>query len=106
MPATSVRATMEPLALDVVPPDNRTSKGVVMSDLQKFKDALAGIAAKVDAEVTGRPEVDYQTLRAEGKCVSCREPAIAKCYSPAGRKEYAISGMCEPCFDNLFKETD
>jgi hypothetical protein len=41
-----------------------------------------------------------------GVCVQCREPALPKCYSDAGRREYGISGMCEKCFDELFKEEE
>jgi len=37
-------------------------------------------------------------------CICCGEPALPKCYSDAGKREYHISGMCEECFDNLFKE--
>ena len=37
-----------------------------------------------------------------GVCVQCRQPALPKCYSEAGRREYRISGMCEECFDALF----
>ena len=40
--------------------------------------------------------------RSKGLCVQCKEPAISKCYSEAGRREYRISGMCETCFDSLF----
>lgn len=36
-----------------------------------------------------------------GRCVSCGEPALPKCYSNAGRREYYISGMCEKCFDAI-----
>ena len=39
-----------------------------------------------------------------GLCIQCKEPALPKCYSEAGRKEFTISGMCEECFDNMFKE--
>ena len=38
---------------------------------------------------------------AEGLCIKCREPAMPKCYSDAGRKEFRISGLCEPCFDKI-----
>lgn len=32
-------------------------------------------------------------------CVQCgKEPTF---YSPAGANEYQISGLCEPCFDDL-----
>ncbi len=35
----------------------------------------------------------------EGICIDCKEPAIPKCYSEAGLREYHISGLCETCFD-------
>jgi hypothetical protein len=41
-----------------------------------------------------------------GTCLECGQPAIPKCYSDAGRREYRISGYCEECFDNLFKGSD
>lgn len=36
-------------------------------------------------------------------CISCKEPALAKCYSSAGINEYSISGICEECFDDMFR---
>jgi len=42
---------------------------------------------------------------AEGICISCREPALANCYSEAGRREYRISGLCEKCFDDICGES-
>jgi len=36
-----------------------------------------------------------------GVCVQCKEEALPKCYSEAGRKEYKISGLCEKCFDEI-----
>ena len=35
----------------------------------------------------------------KGVCLQCKELAIPKCYSEAGKKEYSISGLCERCFD-------
>jgi len=40
----------------------------------------------------------------QGLCVNCKEPALAKCYSPAGKKEFYISGLCELCFDRICEE--
>ena len=40
----------------------------------------------------------------KGICLQCREPALEKCYSNAGRREFFISGLCEKCFDKMFGE--
>ncbi len=39
-----------------------------------------------------------------GICADCKQPALPNCYSPAGIKEFYISGLCEKCFDKLFSE--
>lgn len=47
--------------------------------------------------------------RADQCCVACRRPFIfgpksdphATVYSPEGKHEVAISGMCERCFDDV-----
>ena len=64
-----------------------------MGDLEKLKSNLlkeAGALPKADAI-------------AKGICIRCRETALPKCYSSAGRQEYFISGLCEPCFDVITK---
>jgi hypothetical protein len=38
----------------------------------------------------------------QGICVDCRKPPIF--HTEAGRREYKLSAMCEPCFDSLFKD--
>lgn len=42
----------------------------------------------------------------KGVCINCKEPPTF--YSEAGRKEYKISNLCEPCFDKItdFGETN
>lgn len=38
-------------------------------------------------------------------CIECGEPFSSKnVFTPEGWAETRISGMCESCFDNLFKE--
>ena len=37
-----------------------------------------------------------------GICIQCKEPALPKCYSEAGKREYKISGLCEQCFDEIY----
>jgi hypothetical protein len=44
--------------------------------------------------------------RALGLCPSCGEEALPKCYSPEGRREVEITGLCEPCWDKLFEEAE
>jgi len=39
-------------------------------------------------------------------CVVCKTPALANCFSEAGRREVFKTGICEKCFDDLFKEED
>jgi len=39
--------------------------------------------------------------REEGICLVCGEPALAKCYSEAGKREVRITGICEVCFDSI-----
>lgn len=34
----------------------------------------------------------------------CKQPALARCHTNAGRREFYISGMCEQCFDKMFSE--
>lgn len=62
--------------------------------LQDFKDDISRIA-------TGMTRAE---AHAKGVCVKCRKPPTW--YSEAGEREYHISGMCEPCFDELFKEEE
>lgn len=48
----------------------------------------------------------------KGTCVHCKQvvinpdgtPSKNRFYSEAGIREYTISGVCEICFDGLFKE--
>jgi hypothetical protein len=62
-------------------------------NLNDLKKSLAGLLPREEAWKTG-------------VCVQCRQPALPKCYPEAGRREYRISGMCEECFDELFKEEE
>lgn len=64
------------------------------SSLQKFKDFVTkSIYGLTTAEA-----------HESGTCIQCREKALPKCYSEAGRKEYYISGLCEECFDKICGE--
>lgn len=37
----------------------------------------------------------------QGICIECKEQALPKCHSTAGKREYFISGLCEECFDRI-----
>ena len=62
-----------------------------MNALQQFKD-------KMTKDLFG---IDIEAVKAKGICLNCKEPALPKCYSEAGRREYKISGLCEKCFDEI-----
>lgn len=62
-----------------------------MTTIQEFTNRLA-------EDTFGMTKEEAQ---AEGLCINCRERAIPKCYSEAGKREYKISGLCEKCFDEI-----
>ena len=66
------------------------------NELQQFKDSVAVAAFGITKAA----------VQQQGLCISCKQPAIPKCYSYEGKREYRISGMCEECFDALFKEDE
>jgi hypothetical protein len=71
-------------------------KGTEMADLKNLQDDLAREAFNMTPNVA----------KEKGICLKCKQPALPKCYSEAGRREFAISGICEPCFDELFADED
>ena len=65
-----------------------------MSALDDFKDETARAAFKMTkSEAISR-----------GICISCKNPPRFK--TEMGRREYSISGMCEYCWDDLFKDSE
>ena len=53
-------------------------------------------------------DLDFKHTRNEALerhvCVKCGNNPDSTFYSDAGRKEYAMSALCEPCFDEIFQE--
>ena len=70
-------------------------------NLQDFKDSL-----EQSAIGAGEMKMSRSEALNKGLCLICGEPALPKCYSDAGRREYAISGSCERCFDAMFADED
>ena len=64
---------------------------------------LRRLADELAKEATGMTQTEAWS---SGICVKCKEPALPKCYSDAGRREYQISAMCEKCFDSLFADEE
>jgi hypothetical protein len=60
---------------------------------------LSNLKKKMADEIAGEDSIE---LRNKALCIDCKEPAIPKCHTEAGIKEYAISGLCEECFDKIF----
>jgi hypothetical protein len=61
--------------------------------LQNHKDETAINAYGMTAEEAWSKNI----------CIKCKEPALPKCLSEAGRDEYRISALCEECFDAIFE---
>jgi hypothetical protein len=59
--------------------------------LQNFKDKLSMDLYRK----TTKEAVD------SGNCIQCGLPAMQRCYSDDGRREFHISGLCEVCFDEI-----
>lgn len=60
--------------------------------MSAFLDTLAGrLYGETHAEASAR-----------GVCIRCKKPPVF--LTDAGRREWGISGICEPCFDTLFAE--
>lgn len=68
--------------------------------------ALEDIKDKLGEAVKAETGLSPAEAKAQGLCFECKEPALPKCYSAAGRGEYQISGMCEKCFDEMFADED
>ena len=66
-----------------------------------MNDVLGRLKNNMAKELYG---TTLDEVKESGICISCKEPALEKCYSEAGRKEFYISGLCEICFDNMFEE--
>lgn len=79
---------------------------------------MAQIKEKLEAKVCDTQDISLEQLkeslkedgddekRAAGLCVECGLPALPRCYSDVGRREYRISGLCEKCFDELCDDPD
>ena len=68
----------------------------MITPLQELKDTLSNDLFKMTAQVA----------HDRGICIKYLRPWQIGTYSPAGVREYQISGLCEECFDSLFEEKD
>jgi len=69
---------------------------VVGERKKTMKNSLNNLAAKLFG-------ITLEEAHEKGICVHCKQPALPKCYSEEGRREYEISGLCEACFDEITK---
>jgi len=67
--------------------------------LRSFKSSLESTLLKEGAIKLTQKEAFEKEV-----CMVCGQPALAKCRTDAGRKEYFISATCENCFDRMFPE--
>lgn len=59
---------------------------------------------KLDNLAKGTFGMTVMEAQAQGVCIQCKHPPVL--VTSAGKREYQISGMCEPCFDELFAESE
>lgn len=64
-------------------------------NLQDFKDNLLQLSSLLHR---------VREAHAKGVCIHCKQPPTFS--TEAGRREYQISSMCEPCFDAMFAEEE
>lgn len=62
--------------------------------MRVYKGSPKDVANRIAKEVHG---FTVPEAHERGICVRCHTPPTF--YSEAGRHEYRISGLCEPCFD-------
>jgi len=55
-------------------------------------------------DITEKLYPESKELKQYGGCIRCKKYALDNCYSEAGLKEYRISGLCELCFDKLYRQ--
>lgn len=72
--------------------------------MRVYKHDLKDFLGEISRVVYGKSPEEIEELKKKDICVNCGEFALPRCYSEAGRKEFVISGTCEICFDNMFKE--
>jgi len=68
----------------------------ISNPLQKFKDELAN-------QIFGSTKGEAHETQI---CINCKLPVINRIETDKGWREYAISGLCEPCFQEITKEGD
>lgn len=68
---------------------------------------LASLLLKIRAEAAGTSEAEILKREEEGKCFECAETfSDQNVFTDAGWRETKLSGMCEKCWDNLFKDAE
>ena len=71
-----------------------------MAEPTQISDPLQKLKDSISTEVFG---MTVKEATDQGICISCRRPALERCYSDDGKLEYPISGLCELCFDKFTK---
>lgn len=58
---------------------------------------------RLEKYLYGTTKVEAQRLNV---CLRCKEYVDEHIYTEAGKSEYRISGICEDCFDYMFKDNE
>ena len=65
-----------------------------MKEVEKLQAALKEMSAR------------HKQASVLGTCVVCGLQALPRCSTPAGVREYRISGYCEICWDKMFSDEE
>jgi hypothetical protein len=71
-----------------------------------FKDKSPVIKALMDQQSRATFGRSVSEALDGGVCVKCGNEAGPRCKTPAGEREYQISGLCEMCWDEMFTDSD
>lgn len=55
---------------------------------------------------TERVQIAATAQAGDGLCIFCNLPALPRCKTEAGRREFGISKICEVCYDTTFGGDD
>jgi len=66
-----------------------------------FKDKSPDMQEFLNSTSVATFGTSIEAALKQGICVQCKQEALARRKSEAGKTEYGISGLCEVCWDDI-----